>query len=139
VAGLVWLEEQAGQLNLLRLRIKRALIDAKLAAGEHAQLIPDLEQMVAGHPVDEQIHAQLMLALYRCARQADALAVYHHLRQRLDEELGIDPSQVLRDLETAILRQDPALDVPVRVIESPGPGSSPRRSTQCCRAPGLRW
>jgi DNA-binding SARP family transcriptional activator/Tfp pilus assembly protein PilF len=119
VAGIVWLEEQAGRLDLLRLRIKRALIDAKLAAGEHAQLIPDLEQMVAGHPLDEQIHAQLMLALYRCARQADALAVYRHLRQRLDEELGLDPSQVLCDLETAILRQDPALDVPARVIELP--------------------
>jgi Bacterial transcriptional activator domain len=88
------------------------LFTARLAAGEHAQLVPDLEQMAADHPLDEQIHSQLMLALYRSARQADALAVYQRLRRTLGEELGIDPGQQLRDLEVAILRQDPSLDAP---------------------------
>lgn len=112
VTGLAWLEEQAGRLDLLRSQVKRALFEARLAAGEHAQLIPGLERMAAAHPLDEQVHGQLMLALYRAGRQADALGLYHRLRHTLAEELGIDPSQPLRDLETAILRQDQALDTP---------------------------
>jgi len=112
VAGPGWLEQQAERLDLLRLQVKRALYQARLTAGEHGQLIPDLEQMAAGQPLDEQIQAQLMLALYRSGRQADALAVYRRLRRTLDEQLGIDPTRTLRDLETAILRQDPALDAP---------------------------
>jgi Arc/MetJ-type ribon-helix-helix transcriptional regulator len=83
-----WLEEQADRLDLLRLRIRQALSEARLAAGEHAQLVPELEEMADGHPLDERIHEQLMLALYRSGRQADALAVYHRLRATLDEELG---------------------------------------------------
>jgi DNA-binding SARP family transcriptional activator len=112
VAGLAWLEEQAGRLDLLGEHVRRALSEARLAAGEHAQLVPDLEQMVADHPLDEQIHTQLMLALYRGGRQADALAAYQRLRRTLDEELGIEPSQSLRDLELAVLRQDSSLDAP---------------------------
>lgn len=112
VAGSPWLERQAERLDLLRLQVQRALYQARLTAGEHGQLIPDLEQMAVGQPLDEQIQAQLMLALYRSGRQADALAVYRRLRRTLDEQLGIDPSRTLRKLETAILRQDPALDTP---------------------------
>ena len=111
VAGLAWLEEQAARLDLLGERIQRALAEARLAAGEHAVLVPDLEKMVADHPLDEHLHGQLMVALYRSGRQADALAAYQRLRHTLAEELGIDPGQALRDLETAILRQDPSLDV----------------------------
>ena len=113
VTGAAWLEDQAERLDLLRLRIGQALSEARLAAGEHAQLVPELEEMAAGHPLDERIHEQLILALYRSGRQADALAVYHRLRATLDEELGIGPGQPLRDLEMAILQQDPALDAPV--------------------------
>jgi hypothetical protein len=71
---------------------------------------------VADHPLDEQIHAQLMVALYRGGRQADALSAYQRLRYTLAEELGIDPCQALRELETAILRQDPSLDAPAPVV-----------------------
>jgi len=113
VTGVAWLEEQAERLDLLRLRIRQALSGARLGAGEHAQLVPELEEMAASHPLDERIHEQLMLALYRSGRQADALAVYHRLRATLDEELGIGPGQALRDLEMAILQQDAALDPPV--------------------------
>ena len=119
LAGLAWLEEQAGQLDLLCVQVKRALFEARLASGEHVQLVPDLERMAAGHPLDEHIHSQLMLALYRSGRQADALTVYHRLRHTLDEELGIDPSQTLRDLETAILRQDRALEAPTLAVALP--------------------
>src|SRR5262249_9011998 len=116
LADLAWLSAQAERLDLLRMRIRQALSQARLAAGEHAQLVPELEQLVADYPLDERMHGQLMLALYRSGRQADALAVYHRLRHTLGEELGIDPSQVLRDLEAAILRQDPCLDAPTRGV-----------------------
>ena len=115
VAGLAWLEDQAGRLDLLRQQIERALSEARLAAGEHLQLLPELEQLAADNPLDERVHAQLMVALYRCGRQADALGAYQHLRATLAEELGIDPGKALRDLETAILRQDPSLAAPARV------------------------
>ncbi len=122
VAGVAWLEEQAGRLDLLRVQVQRALFEARLAAGEHVRLVPGLERMVADHRLDEQLHGQLMVALYRAGRQADALAVFHRLRQTLGEELGIDPSQPLRDLEMAILRQDPALDAPAPAA---APGAAP--------------
>ncbi|HEX6854735.1 MAG TPA: BTAD domain-containing putative transcriptional regulator, partial [Streptosporangiaceae bacterium] len=114
VTGLAWLEQQAVRLDLLCLQVKRALAEARLAAGEHAGLVPELEEMVAENPLDEQVHGQLMLALYRCGRQADALAVFRRLRAVLAEQLGIDPSPLLRDLEIAILRQDEALAAPAR-------------------------
>ena len=119
LADLAWLEDEARRLDLLCLQVKRALSEARLAAGEHIQLVPSLEQMVAEHPLDEHIHAQLILALYRSGRQADALAVYHRLRRTLGEQLGIDPSQLLRDLETAILQQNPALDTPTAAVTLP--------------------
>ena len=117
VTGLAWLEEQAGRLELLAERIRRALSEARLAAGEHRQLIGELEEMATAHPLDEQVYAQLMTALYRSGRQADALAAYQRLRSTLADELGLVPGQALRDLETAILRQDSSLDAP-----APAPG-----------------
>ena len=128
VAGLAWLEEQAERLDLLRDRIRRALAESRLAAGEHRELVPELEQMAAEHPLDEQVHARLMLALYRSGRQADALAVYRQLRHTLDEELGLVPGPAVRELETAILRQDPSLDVlapPAALRPVPAPADSP--------------
>ncbi|MEV6824501.1 AfsR/SARP family transcriptional regulator [Amycolatopsis sp. NPDC051102] len=110
VGGVAWLDEQAAGLERLRTRAQLALIRARLALGEHAQLEPDLERLADARPFDEQVHAQLMFALYRTGRQADALSVYRKLRTALADHLGIDPNQRLRDLEIAILRQDPALD-----------------------------
>jgi DNA-binding SARP family transcriptional activator/tetratricopeptide (TPR) repeat protein len=112
VPDLGWLSAQAQRLDLLQVRIRQALSEAMLAAGQHAQLVPELEQMAAGHPLDERVHGQLMLALYRSGRQADALAVCRRLRRALGEELGIDLGRDLRDLETAILRQDRSLNAP---------------------------
>src|SRR3989442_10792814 len=88
------------------------LVDTRLVRGEHRELVPELAELGGQHPVDEQIHRQLMLAFYRAGRQGDALATYQRLRRTLAEELGVDPGQQLRELEAAILRQDPALDVP---------------------------
>jgi DNA-binding SARP family transcriptional activator len=112
VSGSAWLQEQSQRLELLADEVRRALVQARLAAGEHAELVLSLERMAAEEPLDEQVHGQLMLALYRCGRQADALAVFGRLRAALAEQLGIDPSSMLRDLHTAILRQDEALAVP---------------------------
>jgi len=110
VAGLPWLREQAERLDQLRLGASRALIETRLALGEHAQLLPDLESLTRDHPFDEQLHAQWMLALYRSGRQADALGVYQQLRRTLQGELAIEPGPPLRELQSAILRQDTALD-----------------------------
>jgi predicted ATPase/DNA-binding SARP family transcriptional activator len=128
VARLAWFDGQARRLDHLLLQAQQALIEARIELGEHAQLLPDLESMARQHPLHEHIHAQLMLALYRTGRQADALATYQRLRHILSEELGIDPSQPLRDLEAAILRQDAALDTPsapVTVAPSPAVRSLP--------------
>ena len=89
-------------------------IDADLAVGEHAALVPELESLVRDHPLRERLHAQLMLALYRCGRQADALERYQGARRALIDQLGIEPGPALRDLERSILRQDPSLDPPRR-------------------------
>ncbi len=84
-------------------------IDAQLALGDHDGLVPELEELIAEHPYRERLRAQLMLALYRAGRQADALAAFQATRETLAEELGIDPSPELRELERAILRQDASL------------------------------
>ncbi len=111
VAELRWLGEQAQRLSHTEFEAIRALIDARLALGEHAQLVPELEQLVTSSPFDEDLHRQLMLALYRAGQQAESLARYQRLKRTLADELGIDPGQPLRDLEAAILRQDTALEV----------------------------
>jgi DNA-binding SARP family transcriptional activator len=104
---------EGGRLDELRLAALEARIDADLALGRHAETIPELEVLAEEHPLRERFRAQLMLALYRSGRQPEALSVYRDLRSRLADELGIEPSQALRDLEGAILRQDPALEAPV--------------------------
>ena len=84
-------------------------IDAELALGEHARLVGELEGLVHEHPVRERFVAQLMLALYRSGRQVDALESYRIARRRLVDELGLEPSHDLQELQRAILTQDPAL------------------------------
>jgi DNA-binding SARP family transcriptional activator/ABC-type transport system substrate-binding protein/streptogramin lyase len=100
------------RLEELRLVAIEERIDAELALGHHDTLVPELEALSSSHPLRERLRGQLMLALYRAGRQAEALRVYGSTRKRLVEELGIEPGQALRDLEQAILRQDPALDPP---------------------------
>ena len=100
---------EAARLEELRLVALDHRIDADLALGKQHVVIAELERLVLAHPFRERLHCQLMLALYRSSRQAEALAVASSLRRRLAEELGVDPGPALQDLETAILRHDPAL------------------------------
>jgi predicted ATPase/DNA-binding SARP family transcriptional activator len=99
------------RLEELRLSALEDRIDAELALGRHRQLVGELERLVADQPLRERLRGQLMLALYRSGRQADALAVYQRARKTLVDELGIEPGESLRKLERAILAQDPALDL----------------------------
>jgi predicted ATPase/DNA-binding SARP family transcriptional activator len=96
--------------------------DADLAAGRHAELVGELRQLTSQHPWRERLHAQLMLALYRSGRQADALEAYRHAREVLVEQLGIEPGAELADMHDAILSHDPAIDAP----ETSSPASGQR-------------
>jgi predicted ATPase/DNA-binding SARP family transcriptional activator len=108
------------RLNALELRV-----DSELALGRHESLVAELEPLVAEHPFRERLRAQLMLALYRSGRQADALAAYRSARVAFDEELGLEPGPALKELERAILRQDPSLETERTASEA----NLPRRRT----------
>jgi YVTN family beta-propeller protein len=134
------------RLEEIRLTTQLERIEGELELGHHAGLVAELESLVAQYPYQESAHALLMLALYRSGRQADALATYQTLRRRLDEELGLQPSQELRDLEAAILRQDEALARPPRedaaattpaAAEAPPEAHAPRRSRALPLAGGV--
>jgi predicted ATPase/DNA-binding SARP family transcriptional activator len=105
-----WALAEAARLEELRLGAVEALVELRLAAGDHTGLVGELEGLVAEHPTRERLRGQLMVALYRSGRQADALEVYQATRAVLAEELGIDPSPGLQRLQQAILVQDPALE-----------------------------
>jgi predicted ATPase/DNA-binding SARP family transcriptional activator len=105
-----WAQAEAARLEELRLGAVEALVELRLAAGDHTGLVGELEGLVAEHPTRERLRGQLMVALYRSGRQADALEVYQATRAVLAEELGIDPSPGLQRLQQAILVQDPALE-----------------------------
>ena len=100
---------EVGRLSELHLATQIDLLEAELELGLHSQLVGELELLVAAHPYQERLRGLLMLALYRSGRQAEALHVYQDARRVLSDELGLEPEQELRDLETAILRQDVVL------------------------------
>jgi DNA-binding SARP family transcriptional activator len=99
------------RLEELRLAALEERIEADLATGRHRELVGELEALVAEHPLRERLRGQLMLALYRSGRQAEALEVYQVARRTLVEELGLEPSAALQRLEKAILQQDRSLDL----------------------------
>jgi DNA-binding SARP family transcriptional activator len=98
------------RLEELRLAALEQRVDAKLQLGEHDGLLPELETLVWQHPLRERLRGQLMLVLYRAGRQAEALESYRRFRESLVNDLGIEPSAALRELERRILAQDPALE-----------------------------
>jgi YVTN family beta-propeller protein len=119
------------RLEEQRLAALEQRIEADLALGRHASLVPELEALVAEHPYRERLRALLMLALYRAGRQADALRAYRTARRTLGDELGLEPGPELRELEAAILRQDVQLSLGGSVpsaAEEPAARFSSRRS-----------
>jgi DNA-binding SARP family transcriptional activator len=112
------------RLDELRLSALEERIDADLALGRHGGLVGELEALAVQHPLRERVHGQLMLALYRSGRQAEALDAYQRARRALVDELGIEPGQPLQALERAILQQDPTLD-----LARSGPAAEPPAAT----------
>jgi DNA-binding SARP family transcriptional activator/tetratricopeptide (TPR) repeat protein len=121
-------QDAIARLDSLRTVALEGAIEAELALGRHAELIPELTSLVRKHPLSEHLRGQLMLALYRSGRQAEALGVYRAGRRVLVDQLGIEPGTELRELERAILAQDPQLAAP----DQPRTASRERAST----APG---
>ena len=130
VASYAFARTEAARLEDLRIAATTDRIEADLASGRHADLVGELESLVAVHPLQERLRGLLMLALYRSGRQADALQVYQDTRRLLVAELGLEPGKALQQLEQRILTQDPALDLAPpreRVADERKPPSSGRR------------
>jgi YVTN family beta-propeller protein len=126
-----FLEQERARLEELRLGVLEQRVDAELALGADASLVDEIQALVREHPLRERPAAQLMLALYRSGRQAEALGIYKQMRDRLVDELGIEPGRPLKELEQAILRQDAALDAPAskRPVVAAAAEARPRRRT----------
>jgi DNA-binding SARP family transcriptional activator/tetratricopeptide (TPR) repeat protein len=125
-------EAEIARLRELRLATVEDRIDADLAAARHGALVGELERFVAEHPLRERLRAQLMLALYRSGRQAEALEAFQDARRALVDELGIEPSRPLRDLQRAILAQNPELELatPVELVSEKRPDDPPPASPE---------
>jgi WD40 repeat protein/DNA-binding SARP family transcriptional activator len=105
------LQPEIERLSGLRLAAIEDRSEAELALGRHTELAAELETLTAEHPLRERLHGQLMVALYRAGRQAEALSAYHRLREALASDLGLDPSAAIEDLQRRILTQDASLDL----------------------------
>jgi YVTN family beta-propeller protein len=132
LAGEPFARAQIGRLEDARLAAIEERFEAELELGRQADAIPELELLAARHPYRERLHELLMLALYRSGRQADALAAYRDARKVLVDELGLEPGKRLRELHSAILAQDPALERPSPPAPAGAehPASPPRRQVR---------
>jgi len=122
----------AARLEEMRLGALEGCLECELAAGNHADVVAELEGLVAEHPHRERLAGQLMLALYRCGRQAEASAVFQSTRSALVDELGMEPGPGLRQLIQQILEQDPELELAehntAAAVAKAGPGARPRHN-----------
>ena len=130
---------ELARLEEQRLAALEARAEADLAAGRHAQLVGELQQLVGAHPTRELLVAHLMLALYRCGRQSDALEAYQDARRVLVAEIGVEPGPQLRELQDAILRQDDALELGGGSGELPRELDAATASPIAGRADELAW
>ena len=116
-----WAQPEIARLQDARVAAHEQLVEAKLALGRHAEVVGELEALIGAHPYHEGLRRQLMLALYRSDRQADALRAYQDARRALVEALGLEPGERLRALEAAILAQAPELAAPAAAAPPPPP------------------
>lgn len=114
LADIPRLRAELDKLDETRLNTHQDLIEVELALGRHAELVAEIQVLLAGHPYREGLWAQLVLALYRCGRQAEALAACRKAHRVFIHELGIEPGPQLKELENSVLRQDPSLAAPAR-------------------------
>jgi len=128
LALLDFVQPEARRLEELRLSALMDRIDADLALGRSSELVPELETLVQANPYQERLRGQFMLALYQSGRQADALEVYRRTRELLADELGLEPSRALQELERQVLQHDAALDLP---------GNARAAETSVCPFKGL--
>jgi len=126
-------QSETARLADLRIAATELHVEARLALGAHAEVVSELEALVAEHPYRERLRGQLMLALYRSDRQAEALQAYQDARRALVDELGIEPGERLRELERAVLAQDPALALPITQPDQPAPPPAPAVVRQATR------
>jgi len=124
LSSLRFAEAAAAELEELRLSLLEQRIEHALAVGRHLTVLGELESLVAAHPLRERLRAQLMLALYRSGRQAEALEAYQAARNSLVDELGIEPSRSLRELHQAILNQDSTLEPPTELKDGTDVGGT---------------
>jgi DNA-binding SARP family transcriptional activator/ABC-type branched-subunit amino acid transport system substrate-binding protein/DNA-binding beta-propeller fold protein YncE len=115
-------QAEIGRLEEEHLAALEARIEADLALGRHDRLVPELFELTRRYPLRERLRAQLMLALYRSGRQAEALEAYRDVRRSLQDELGLEPGPALQELERAILAQDEAIEAPPRQLKQPRRG-----------------
>ncbi|MFF3752726.1 BTAD domain-containing putative transcriptional regulator [Streptomyces sp. NPDC002018] len=134
--GTYWAEVSSIQKK--RLDVMEDCFEAELACGGHQRVLHELKALVEAEPLRERASRQLMLALYRCGRQADALAVYGRVREALVDGLGLEPSPELQQLQRAVLTQDPVLDLPrtAPVAEHAAPAARPVPRPESPRVPG---
>jgi predicted ATPase/DNA-binding SARP family transcriptional activator len=131
-----WIEAESGRLEELRIGALEDRLELLLDLGRHTEAVADLERLTALHPLRESLHRLLMVALYRAGRQADALTLYHRLRTRLADELGIDPSRELQALAEAVLRQQvPQPPAPRPAVTAPRLATLAVPDTAAPRAP----
>ena len=135
-------EAERVRLDELRTTAVEERADLMLASGQSAAAVPELTALVADHPLRERARGLLMIALYRCGRQAEALHVFHDARARLAEDLGIDPGTELARIHQRVLAMDPVLDGPTQasvadlaVLPSPGAGPASGPAVQPLSAP----
>jgi DNA-binding SARP family transcriptional activator/basic membrane lipoprotein Med (substrate-binding protein (PBP1-ABC) superfamily) len=126
---------EAERLDELRSRALDIRVEADLALGRHAELVGELRRLVEESPYRERLVAQLMVALYRSGRQAEALEVYERTRRALDDDLGLQPSEELQRLAGQIVRQEPHLRTPARAVEAPR--DRPTMRTRATRASAI--
>jgi DNA-binding SARP family transcriptional activator/Tfp pilus assembly protein PilF len=127
---------EAPRLAEMRLQALEGRIEADLHLGHHAEVIAELRRLISVHPLREHLHALLMLALYRCGRQAEALAAYQHARRILIEELGTEPGAWLQEMHQRVLTADPALSVAPPGQPAARAGSGPQVPRQLPAAVG---